>query len=939
MDYSPKQQEAISTCNKNIRIIACAGSGKTSTIAAKVAFLLEPGNKLKISPENIIAFTYTNRAADELNNKILNEVGDLKGMADMFIGTIHSWCLSALKDHIFEYQNFEVLDEIKLKLYVDKYYHSIGMRNITKLSNPDICLRRYIDSKIYTKIMDVLRESEQNGPLPENVATAKSLYEKKLMERHYFDFSMCMDKAYECLLTNDNLRNLIKNNLKYLIVDEYQDINPIQQRIIKTLQEISSCYLIVVGDDDQNIYQWRGSNNEFIIDFDKKYDKEKVVSIPLDLNYRSSEGITRLAEQFISSNQNRIQDKNMFSDETQTFVKGQDILYNQYDDINEEDRAIANYIESIQGVSFSEVEEETRGITYSDICVLLRTWQRAESLATTLDNLEIPYITAGVNQLFRVQEVKAALNIFKYLNNDIDSKDLVNSWLAISHNTLNKSKLRQAVKAIDELSPDIVKEKGAWDYSLQYIYWEFLETAEIYENTLFKGDTQNQRERAEIAFFNLGMFSQVIYDFEEVNYNTVSPEYHLSSFLNFVEYAAQDYYPEGWLNNTYKTPNAVQIMTIHQAKGLEFPVVIIPGLNRNYFPQKKHGGLNEWHFLERSLIKNQQRYEPKDNTEDERRLMYVALTRSQKYLLLTRAPNSNNQLYQYESKFIPELNNADILRENKLFSFFDESSKQEPQPKRKTKNIALDFTTLKDYFECGFRFKIVSMYGFRFPLNPRMGMGQSVHNVLMEIHKKAKNKAPIDIDEIIERQVFFPYVGNYTKLKADMTKVIKKNVEQYYEVNKNSFDNIIFVEQDIQYKVDKEILVLGRVDLIKRQNDSGKYETTIIEFKSQDDVQASSLTDDQLLLYGLGHRELTGEKADYIMTYVIGGDSPRGKVPKVLNDGDLEHIQSKIKSAADKIRNLEFNKCNNANTCKDCFQNSLCMERLRYKHKSNRIQR
>jgi len=936
VDYSDNQKRAIETCNTNIRIIACAGSGKTSTMAAKVAYLLDYQNKLNLIPQNIIAFTYTNRAAAELQNKILSQVGDIRGMADMFIGTIHSWCLSALKDNVYEYQNFEVLDEIKLKLYVDKYYDSIGMTEITKLNDPNITLQRYVDSGIFTQIMDIIRESEPTNKLPTNILKAKSMYEKVLIEKHHFDFSMCMDKALECLDKNQNLRDKIKINLKYLIVDEYQDINPIQEKIIRKLQEISSCYLIVVGDDDQNIFQWRGSNNEYIINFDKRFDKNIVKSIPLDMNYRSSEGITKLAEKFISTNQNRIKAKQMFSNKTQTFERGKDILFNVYGGVEEENRSIVSYINNIQGVAFEEPGEPPRGITYSDVVILLRTWQRAESIAATFDQMDIPYITAGVNQLFDVAEVSAAVNIYRYIHKGIDSKELIESWNIIPQQTINKDKLKQAIETIDQMTPEIAEGKKKWDYSLQDIYWEFLETAEINENSFMGNATPKQKEHAEIVLFNLGKFSQVINDFEEVNYNTMSPSYYLESFLNFIEYAAKDYYPEGWLSNDYKTPNAVQIMTIHQAKGLEFPAVIIPGLNRNYLPQKKHGGLNVWHFLDRALVQNQQRYEPVDNTEDERRLLYVAMTRSQKYILMTRAPVGDNRLYQKESKFIAELNTAGVLRSNQDFSFFGNSPKLPPLPKQKIKNITLDFTTLKDYFECAYRFKLNSMYGFCFPLNPRMGLGKSLHNILMELHKKGKKGEVILLDDIIERQTHFPYIGNYHQLEKEMKKVITKNVIEYYNQNKPSFENIVFVEQEIQYKIDNDILVLGRIDLIKKEKEFGKYETTIIDFKSKEDAQTANLTDDQLLLYALGHRELTGEKADYIMTYVIGGDEPQGKTPKVLNEPDLQKIQDKIKLAANKIRNLEFGVCNNPATCKNCYQNSLCVERVKLKIKNNR---
>src|SRR5690606_1349019 len=135
----------------------------------------------------------------------------------------------------------------------------------------------------------------------------------------------------------------------------------------------------------------------------------------------------------------------------------------------------------------------------------------------------------------------------------------------------------------------------------------------------------------EVVYYNLGMFSQIINDFETIHFKD-KPTFKLDRFLNFLQYSADGYYPEGWLNNSLKTPNAVQIMTVFQSKGLEFPVVFVPGLNKNYLPIKKPGGKQIWHYIDRQWIKDQERYE--GGTEDERRLFYVAITRSQKYLFI-----------------------------------------------------------------------------------------------------------------------------------------------------------------------------------------------------------------------------------------------------------------------------------------------------------------
>ncbi|OJW79372.1 MAG: hypothetical protein BGO69_19465 [Bacteroidetes bacterium 46-16] len=936
-ELSPKQQEAISINDKHLRIIACAGSGKTTTIAGKVAYLLDPANGYDLKPENIIAFTYTDKAAAELKNKILNASGHYTGMANMYIGTIHGWCLKALQDNIYEYQSFSVLDEIKLKLFIDKYYERIGMKDIAKLSNPAVPLRRFIDTSIFARIMDIVRESDLENELPENIKSAKKKYEQTLLSKKFFDFSMIMDRAIESLKPDSNLTKKIEQSLKYLIVDEYQDVNPIQEKLINKLHEISGCNVVVVGDDDQNIYQWRGSNNKYIINFDKKFNEAEFKNIPLGINYRSSEGITRLAETLIANNIDRIRNKSMVSDHRQSFAKGQDLLFNEYDSVSEENEAIAEYIENIIGVEFSDREEKKRGLAYSDIAILLRTWSKAETIVEELDKHNIPYITAGVNQLFETPEVEGALGIYYFLYGDIEADELIKLWTKLPNNRLDVKKLKMAVDNLSKRKPDLNTVRDNWEYSLQDILWEFIVDGEIYEDN-FIDDSNSEilkksREKAEIIFFNLGKFSQVINDFEEINFNSVSPARHLFSFLSFITYAARDYYPQGWLNNPYKTPNAVQIMTIHQAKGLEFPVVIIPGLNKNYLPSKKKGGLNEWHFLDRALISEQPRYEGNDDKEDERRLLYVAITRSQKYLLLSRAPDLDNRLYRVESQFAGELRRANVLVQDKKEDFSSQL-KIDSKPKEKIKNISLDFTTLKDFFDCPYRFKLVSMYGFKFPLNQRMGVGRSFHNALMEIHKRAQKQEELntkDLIRLVERQTNFPYLTKSTKLKRPLWRKVRNNVVDYYEDNKDDFDNIEFVEQDIQYKLDENILVLGRIDLIKKRNESGKFETTIVEFKSEDKPIVTRVTKDQLKLYALGHRELTGQRADYIMTYIIGENNP--KTPEKLLDSDLNEIEDKIKSAVEKIRDEDFTKVEDKEKCDSCYENRLCYYRLKYNSK------
>jgi DNA helicase-2/ATP-dependent DNA helicase PcrA len=243
IEYTPKQLEVTNILNDNLQIIACAGSGKTQVISQRIVNLVK--NQQDIEPKCIVAFTYTEKAAAELKTRILKlfkeQLPDQKGLVDMYIGTIHSWCLKILQEHAYEYQKFSVLDEIKLKLFVDRNYYRIGMR--------DLDMERYRDTEHYCQLMSIVRESELNDDEElQKILSAMAKYEDTLTQASYFDFTMIMTKVYQHLQDDDVFREKIGNSIKYLIVDEYQDVNPIQEKIINFIANLGA-NICVVGDD------------------------------------------------------------------------------------------------------------------------------------------------------------------------------------------------------------------------------------------------------------------------------------------------------------------------------------------------------------------------------------------------------------------------------------------------------------------------------------------------------------------------------------------------------------------------------------------------------------------------------------------------------------------------------------------------------------------
>lgn len=906
MKYTGNQVLAINTLDRNLQIIACAGSGKTQVISQRIVNLLQ--SKSEITPAHITAFTYTEKAAGELKNRILrlcrDQLGEVLGLAEMYVGTIHAWCLKVLQEHIYEYEKFSVLDEVTQKLFIDRNFGHIGMKELD--------MERFKDTGLFIGLMGILRESElaDASKVPDKLKIALQKYEETMHGAAYFDFTSIMRRALFHLQTDAKFQEKIGKQLKYLVVDEFQDVNPMQEGIVSELYRLGA-NVCVVGDDDQTIFQWRGSDVSYIQDFRQRY--KNVEYIKLEDNFRSTTAVVDVALKTITNNRKRLP-KEMRASGEQQYERG-DCLINFFDTVKDENAHIVKTIQSLRGTKFTD-KEQTRGLDYSDFVILLRKWRKAEAIIEALQEAGIPFIVTGVNQLFDREEVKAAVAIFQYQKGDIDASVLESYWRGVAP-AIKEQELAEAVAYLDEKKPENVSFYAS--FSLQEIFLEFLGKLGIKEEALITSGTGTARQHTaeEIVFYNLGMFSQVIDDFETINFVT-KPVPKLRNFLDFIHYAAEDYYPEGWLNNTYQKPNAVQLMTIFQAKGLEFPVVFLPGLNRNYLPAAKRGGRSVWHFLDKSLIKGQERYE--GSIEDERRLLYVAVTRSQKFLFVSRAPEEKG-LEKKESEFCKELQRSDYIFSSKTRDFSDRQ-KTNPQPKVTKSDILLNFSILKNFFDCPYRFKLLTLYGFCQPLTPRIGYGKSIHDCLMEIHKEALDGTNVNrnhIPQLLDTHLHLPYA--LEMVRQDMRGKADAALNEYFELNEAAFKDILFAEKEIQLDLGDGILVNGRMDLIKRRQLDGSYITTIVDFKSDADAQTYDVSMEQLSLYALGYKDLSGEQADFLEIYNLDENRP---YRQELLDSNLEETKRKIIEAADAIRANSLERTCDARVCEACRLRNIC---------------
>src|SRR5688572_8313638 len=510
MTYTPAQAEAIACVDRPLQIIACAGSGKTQVISQRIAAIL---SQPAIRPKNVIAFTFTEKAAAELKERVLSlverELGDVTGLAEMYIGTMHGYCLDLLQRLVPEKFKFSVLTDITAQLLVDRYSAKSGLTSCPTTAKKGV-LRRYIDSKLYLQVVSVLREDKiAVVRVPAGVIESFEKYMTLLHENSLFDYTQIIRSAVGYLegdpYEDDDfvrVQDHIRNDIRYVVVDEYQDVNPLQERLVRGLVRFGA-NLCVVGDDDQTIYQFRGSQVSNIVTFARRH--AGVRQVVLDDNFRSSRGVVELgrsvAERIPAGE--RLQ-KAMVAAGHQTWERG-DLLALTFADPDAEAVWIVDRIEHLRGVPFCDrPESEPRGLSWSDCAVLLRSVAKdSEPVVAELRRRGIPFVVKGLNRLFDSPEIQAVVGIFQFVVREVDAEQLKALWETAGLVTHSADWTRALT--VLENGRDFGADKRQSVYNIQRLYLDFLQSLNMREDTLAGDPT-----RGEIVFYQLGKFSQVI---------------------------------------------------------------------------------------------------------------------------------------------------------------------------------------------------------------------------------------------------------------------------------------------------------------------------------------------------------------------------------------------------------------------------------------------
>ena len=622
-----KQYEAVVNTEGPCLVIAGAGSGKTKVLTHKIAYLIgEKGAK----PWDILAITFTNKAANEMKERIANLVGD--DAKDIWMGTYHSICVRILRrfiDRIGFDSSFIIFDTSDQRTLVKNCMRDLAIDD--KMFNDRSVLSEISNAKNEMLEPEQYTARANSDFRKEKIATVYELYQKRLRENNAIDFDDIINYTIKILMENPDILEYYANKFKYVLVDEYQDTNKAQFTLV-TLFASKNGNITVVGDNDQGIYSFRGADISNILNFERDFPGTKIIK--LEQNYRCTGNILKAANSVIKHNEVKYKKELWTQNEEGNLPK----VYqadNEYDE--------ATYI--VTQIEHLKREEYYK---YSDFAILYRMNTQSRAIEDILRRENVPYKIVGGLKFYERKEIKDIIAYLRLIQNSADNlslKRIINEpKRGIGKTSLDK------VEAIAEQNETSMYEviKHADQYGLNRVYLnsrEFVNVieelkdkkdklviSELIKTTLKKtGYTKALEEEntieAENRIENLEEFLTVAIEFEEEY-----AENSLSQFLEGITLSSD-------IDNVEEDEDSVTLMTLHSAKGLEFPVVFLVGMEEGIFPGYK------------SIS------EPKE-LEEERRLCYVGITRAKEHLYLTCSKQRTifgSTSYNPVSRFLKEI--------------------------------------------------------------------------------------------------------------------------------------------------------------------------------------------------------------------------------------------------------------------------------------------
>jgi len=971
-DLNPEQKKAVTSDKKRLLIIAGAGTGKTTVITRRVAYLIL-ANKAKA--EQILAVTFTEKAAEEMEDRLDRLLP--YGYVDLWILTFHSFCERILRNHALDIglsPNFKILNKTEQLLLILQNFQRFDLDYYRPLGNPTKFVKSLVNH--FSRAKDELVSPEEYIEYAEDVklnydsktsneltkqeasrlkeiAYAYFTYQQLLLENDSLDFGDLINYTVKLFRKRPQILKKYQKRFKYILVDEFQDTNWAQYELLKLLAGPKN-NLTVVADDDQSIYKFRGASYNNVIQFKKDYPKSE--EIVLIKNYRSKQNILDLAYKFIQQNnpdrleaqlKNRKNGPKIIK-RLEAVRKGKgEIRYFQFNDQIEEARSVVDKI--------IEIKKKNKNLSWNDFAILVRANNQADVFIQALRFKGVPYQFLASQGLYSQPVILDILSYLKLLDNyhessalyriltspifscKLTNEDLVNLNYWSERKGISLYETLKRVNSISNISKKAVEEINkfiallkkhsllAREKSVGKVVFSFLEDTgylKILSKKAEKGNLQ--------AIENINLINQLFKRIEE--FEKTSLDKSVANFMKTIEISLTAGYEGEMDQGFFETgPESVKVMTIHGAKGLEFSYVFIVGLVDRRFPTvERHEEIELPEKLIKEII-------PQGDVhlQEERRLFYVAMTRAKDGVFFTSAKDYGGVKKKKPSRFLYEI------------GLVKEPEKKEVKKEILKPSIAKDiyisdknlipdkfsFSQLRAYETCPLQYK----YAFVLKIRPRgrftFSFGQTMHKTLyrfflifnerknkqQELFSKGKKKFPVSLKELLKIyqeewiDEWYPDVSYQEKYKKLGEKILK----EFYNKTIKTNPCPIYLEKEFNFKLNGIVLKgkIDRIDLIKEN------EIEIIDYKTGEPKEKLSWADkEQLLIYQLVGKYLFDKKIQKLTYYYMNNNK---SVSFIGSEKELKKIREKIIKIYNEIKKGYFPPRSGL-WCEECDFKEIC---------------
>ncbi|ORV47625.1 ATP-dependent DNA helicase [Mycolicibacter engbaekii] len=896
--------KAVTHRGSHIQIIAAAGSGKTEVVSQRVASLLAEGE----APESIVAFTFTEKAAAELKERIRERAtarmgpGATDQLGRLFVGTIHAYCFRMLQTHVPRYETYTPLDANQLTNFLYQQRRFIGIAALT----PTIGTFKSIET--FQRGIDVIEnELIDVETLPAgDFKTAVEAYYAALDRHQFMSFGTQIVRAVEAL-ADPEVHAAVSFPLRHLVVDEYQDVNPAQERLVQLLAKPhGNADVVVVGDDDQAIYQWRGSSVENIVTFAGRYPG--VAQFALLTNRRSRPGIIEVANLFARTIPGRI-DKQMLPFRE---VDGPSVAIVR-DPGNENDAAdeIARQI----------LDLHARGLPYRDIAILVRGRSAYPALIGALAKAAIPVQAGGRSGLFAQPESQVFGATY--------------AWIAGVDWAPSRDAQRQVV-TLDQLLDDYcaafnLSRSGRSKLAAYLGKWKAKALASEFNESLVRDfyslmellrvkdwDLSDELTRNRLG--TIARFTTVLADYEGISWRARKDKdkpgeqvggrsggewFYKDLAILLTNYAVGSY--DDFAGEEDNLDDAVALGTVHGSKGLEWPVVFLPSLVKTRFPSSRTGRALDFpnDLLGRF---DRQRYEGSD--ADERRLFYVALTRARDALLLSSFSRQPNGRSRGASPFYADVANAYNNAGTPTSATGEGSSVQV--------DLVITYSDLAALETCPRSYLLKHELGFMPAIQQELGYGNAVHHTMRVLAERtqATGAAPTEqqVNQLLNSEFFLPYANKASH--KEMRDKARKLVMRYVTEHSADLMRTWATERPFELYLDGAV-ISGRADVIYDNHDGQISRLAIVDYKTSTGGKIDPL---QLQIYTeAGRREGLDVGGAFIQDL---GDEKQYDVP--IDAKSITDAEKQIIATVETLRRRQFEPKPGRGKCRRCDVRNVC---------------